>query len=378
MSAATELRHITSNPALVSVRHSQHLHAHSPVRSPTSISIPSSPTSVHSSSSAIFERDIEPLSPASPLTHIASPANAHRIPRSKTTETIEHSVPSVLDSAAAILTSIQNANDVAVVAPAPYSHSFAGSGFASPIGSFRSRSPSPTIANFSSQTQGRNSLLLNIPQQQQQSHHIPAAARPASIQTSHVSPAPPAIVTPTSAYFSAADDESPSADSSHETTRIAIDPSTTAGSAPGLAAAAPSTFSQPHSPGSVTASPSTLSKRLSFVSYTDLLTSTPTSTIPLSSLTSAASAFEPPPHISGVAYPATASAATSLRGFPMGYDAPGSGSHSGSPKRARDAQMLLAPGHPATLDDVGGEWEREGLGRGLAERLDVLYGTAHT
>ncbi|KAG6896703.1 hypothetical protein C0992_006587 [Termitomyces sp. T32_za158] len=345
MSAATELRHITSHPALVSMRHSQHLRGHSPVRSPTSMSIPSSPTSVHSSSSAIFERDIEPLTPASPLTHLASPANAHRIPRSKTTETIEHSVPSVLDSAAAILTSIQNANDVAVVAPAHHPASFAGSGFASPIGSFRSRSPSPTIA------QGRNSLLLSIPQQQ---HH---PVRPPSIQTSHVSPAPPAIVTPI-------DDEAP-ADSD----------SPTAAPIHGLTA--------PHSPAtataaavSVSASPSTASKRLSFVSYTDLLTSTPTSTVPLASLTVAASAFEPPPHISGVAYPATASAATSLRGFPMGYDAP---SHSGSPKRARDAQVLLAPpGYPATLDDAGGEWEREGLGRGLAERLDVLYGSAHT
>ncbi|KDR77803.1 hypothetical protein GALMADRAFT_245905 [Galerina marginata CBS 339.88] len=36
-------------------------------RSPTST--PSSPTSIHSSSSAIFERDVEPLSPPSPPTH---------------------------------------------------------------------------------------------------------------------------------------------------------------------------------------------------------------------------------------------------------------------------------------------------------------------
>ncbi|KAG6888583.1 hypothetical protein C0995_007265 [Termitomyces sp. Mi166 len=399
MSAATELRHITSNPALVSTRLSQHLHGHSPSRSPTSNSIPSSPTSVHSSSSAIFERDIEPLSPSSPLNHPTSPANAHRIPRSKTTETIEHSVPSVLDSAAAILASTQNANDVAIVAPAPYPTSFAGSGFASPIGSFRSRSPSPTIGNFTSQVQGRNSLLLTIPQQQQP-HPNPTVSSPtamptSSIQTSNITPAPPAIVTPTSAYFSAADEgsevgsvTSPSVDSSEETTRTAIEPPASApltpppvpSSLPTLSTA-PSSFSQPHSP--ISASPSTASKRLSFVSYADLLTSAPTSTIPLSSLTTAASAFEPPPHISSVTYPASASAATSLRGFPIspiGFDGPGlhcAGSHSGSPKRSRDGTALLMPGHPATLDDAGGEWEREGLGRGLAERLDVLYGTAH-
>ena len=34
-------------------------------------------------------------------------------------------------------------------------------------------------------------------------------------------------------------------------------------------------------------------------------------------------------------------------------------------------------GGMTVLDDVvGGEWEREGLGKGLEERLDVLYGTA--
>ncbi|KAG6906886.1 hypothetical protein DXG01_011507 [Tephrocybe rancida] len=397
MSAPTELRHITSQPALPSTRLSQHPRGHSPARSPTSI--PSSPTSVHSSSSAIFERDIEPLSPPSPQNHITSPTNAHRIPRSKTTETIEHSVPSVLDSAAAILASIQNANDVAIVAPATFSTSFAGSGFASPIGSFRSRSPSPTINSLAAH--GRNSLLLSIPQQQhhqqQQQNSLPSppAVRPPSIQTSIVQPAPPAIVTPTSAYFSVAEDgsdvgslTSPSVDSSEETTRIAIEPSYTSApmtpppaapsSLPALSPA-PSTFSQPHSP--VSASPNAASKRLSFISYADLLTSAPTSTIPLASLTTAASASEPPPHISSISYPTTASAATSLRGFPISpvathgpHDAFGpisAGSREGA------ALALMGPGHPTTLDDLGGEWEREGLGRGLAERLDVLYGTAH-
>lgn len=30
----------------------------------------------------------------------------------------------------------------------------------------------------------------------------------------------------------------------------------------------------------------------------------------------------------------------------------------------------------AMLDDVGGEWEREGLGRGLEERLEILAGSS--
>ncbi|KAJ3565349.1 hypothetical protein NP233_g7686 [Leucocoprinus birnbaumii] len=104
-------------------------------------SIPSSPSSVHSSSSAIFERDIEPIVPPSPP---FLGQNPHRIPRAKGTEQLEHAVPSMLDSAASI----------AVVAPAPATSGSPqahdsilarspNSGFASPIGSFRSRSPSP-------------------------------------------------------------------------------------------------------------------------------------------------------------------------------------------------------------------------------------------
>ena len=33
-------------------------------------------------------------------------------------------------------------------------------------------------------------------------------------------------------------------------------------------------------------------------------------------------------------------------------------------------------GTPALDDVVGGEWEREGLGKGLEERMGVLYGSA--
>ncbi|KAF8066509.1 hypothetical protein FPV67DRAFT_1670008 [Lyophyllum atratum] len=378
MSAASDLRHMTSNPTLVSPRHSQHLRAHSPARSPTSI--PSSPTSVHSSSSAIFERDIEPLSPPSPQTHttLHASTNAHRIPRSKTTEQIEHSVPSVLDSAAAILASIENANDVSIITPASYSGSFAGSGFASPIGSLRSRSPSPTIGSLTAH--GRNSLLLSIPQQQQQQAQAqqglavspPGAPRspPPLIQTTTnnaATPAPPAIVTPTSAYFSVADEsETGSTVYSADESEAGADPSvngthpevpqspppTTSAPLPPLPSPAYSSTSHPASPSSATSiHPSTnaASKRLSFISYADLLTSTPTSTLPLSSLTTAASASEPPPHLPGVTSP---SPGTSLRGFAMsptnttmtmGGDVFGSPGRAGSTRGKRDS-AVLGPG----------------------------------
>ncbi|KAF6746096.1 hypothetical protein DFP72DRAFT_923495, partial [Ephemerocybe angulata] len=89
------------------------------------------------------------------------------------------------------------------------------------------------------------------------------------------------------------------------------------------------------------------------MSYSDLLTSTPASTHTLCSLTTSASTIEPPPHIPGVSglnlVSSVASASPSLRGF------------STSPGK-RDSVALL--------DNVGGEWEREGLGKSLEERLE--------
>ncbi|KAF6742395.1 hypothetical protein DFP72DRAFT_1082053 [Ephemerocybe angulata] len=70
----------------------------------------------HSSSSVIFERDIEPLllppSPSNP-NKLLGP---HRIPRARTTKQLESSAPSVLDSAAAALTKSTD-TDIAIVAP---------------------------------------------------------------------------------------------------------------------------------------------------------------------------------------------------------------------------------------------------------------------
>ena len=60
----------------------------------------------HSSSSAIFERDVEP-SPSHPLSPHPHITNPHRTPRSKITEALDQSVPTVLDSAAAL----QNTTD---------------------------------------------------------------------------------------------------------------------------------------------------------------------------------------------------------------------------------------------------------------------------
>ncbi|KZT19218.1 hypothetical protein NEOLEDRAFT_1183592 [Neolentinus lepideus HHB14362 ss-1] len=93
----------THNGRLKSVplRQSQLLQTAPRLGSHSPASIPSSLTSVHSSSSAIFECNIEPLTPSQPM-HTSNP---HLIPRSKGTEAIEQSVPSVLNSASIVLVS---------------------------------------------------------------------------------------------------------------------------------------------------------------------------------------------------------------------------------------------------------------------------------
>ena len=107
------------------------------------------------------------------------------------------------------------------------------------------------------------------------------------------------------------------------------------------------------------------SKRLSFISYTDLLTSTPSSTQPLSSLTTsiAPSNLEPPsrsliiePEVDGEAPASVVNSDRSLRGRKSNL----SGIHSSF------------QGNLTLLDATqGGEWEREGLGLGLEERLEM-------
>ncbi|KIJ60821.1 hypothetical protein HYDPIDRAFT_116679 [Hydnomerulius pinastri MD-312] len=385
-SPPADLRRMTSNSTLLTPSHrehrlsshtSQHLQTGSArmgSRSPSSI--PSSPTSAHSSSSAIFERDIEPIGPPSPPNHSSHPPNPHRIPRSKGTEQLEQSVPSVLDSAASILaaSSPMEEDHIAVVTPARERDRGFRSGFASPIGSLRSRSPSPTRSPLGHRT----SLLLSVP-------GSPSAQPPATllssspkepqarltIQTSPavVSPSAtattakkagrssPSINTPTSAYYSTLSsvESSPTTTTVEHPPQMLSPPVPVPQTQPPLAISPSSTYT-----GSPYAHPLNLShppspthgasKRLSFMSYTDLLASTPVSMVPLSSFTTCVSS-DPPPHIAGVT------------GFGNTQSSGGS-IHGGIGRGDRDSIALL--------DDVGGEWEREGLGRGLEERLEAL------
>jgi hypothetical protein len=230
----------------------------------------------------------------------------------------------------------EDGDSIAVIAPAPLSSAglldqttvrSRSSGFASPIGSFRSRSPSP-----SPRSGNRNSLLLNIPSpgplaQQQQHQHV---ATP--IPTF---PSPPISASPTTAPPTARQFDP-------------VTPTSTLG-------AGDSAYN------TGTARQAQANKRLSFVSYTDLLSSTPTATQPLSALTSPASS---PAHIPGVSFGADPSVQGSAYG--------GSGAPS-----LRNFGFGLGD-EDRMMDDVGGEWEREGLGKGLEERLEALQGFGMT
>ncbi|KAI8986836.1 hypothetical protein BD414DRAFT_416126 [Trametes punicea] len=367
-----ELRHITSNTNLASPsrerrlsnRNSQHLRTHR-LGSRSPASIPSSPTSVHSSSSAIFERDIEPISSPIPLC-----SDPHHIPRAKFTEELERAVPSVLDSAAAVLTSKDPEDDdldaISIVTPAPIDAAHR-SGFTSPISRLSSRSPSPTGAGNRRSLLFSNSIPGSPPRNTQNTQVSQGSphARP-TVQTS---PPPPTVSvpqtaatpTPTSAYFSV----SSSAASEGDTNSNESSPATATHTEHPLHNV-PSHTQQPQQLTSITVpapfpshppSPKAASKRLSFISYADLLSSTPASTLPLSSLTSSAVVTEPPPHIPAVI------------GLPQAHYA---ASSSGGSIHGAPTYILERDGPLGVVDDVGGEWEREGLGKGLEERLEGL------
>jgi len=269
------------------------------------------------------------------------------------TEQLEHSVPSVLDSAVAILAAPDSQDDdldsISIVAPALPDAGYQ-SGFTSPISRMSSRSPSPTGMG------NRRSLLLSASPLQTTSPLQGSPPFRPTIQANNAPPAPlpPISATPTSAYYSASSTAAASeagSEASSPTTATHHEHPLHALPGPQATITIPNN-ALPHPP-----SPKNATKRLSFLSYMDLLSSTPASTLPLSSLTSSAVASDPPPHL------------PSVIGFPQAQYAASSsaGSFHASPASILDRDAAVG-----ILDDVGGEWEREGLGRGLEERLEAL------
>ncbi len=304
-------------------------------------------THSHSSSSAIFERDIEPITPSPP--HLSHP---HRTPRGKATEQLDHAVPTVLDSAAAVLSSPTDDQLIAIVAPATTEHA----SFSNLSSRLSSRSPSPTHGRA-------NVPLMNLPSPSP-SLTLPLPAHPGALTPQNLTvqtpPGGPSIdatgapsPTPTTSYFGLVTQE-PGTDVQPTPTTVAhTDPtvSTSQRSSPSVRPVSPLALSHPPSPHAAT-------KRLSFLSYTDLLTSVPSSTLPLSSLTTSATVSDPPPHL------------LTVLGIPQHV---GGGSAGASPRNSFYGDRDVREGREGLfIDDGGGEWEREGLGQGLEERLESL------
>ena len=309
-------------------------------------------------------------------------------------------------------------DQIAVVTPACERGVRPSSGFASPIGSLRSRSPSPTGTRTLSSAVPRASLLLsvpsspsappqplpfpilnssgspkdiNYPQRLTIQTHSPALSPPMSPSRDGVSQTRPSpgINTPTSVYYStvSSNDGSPTtttlehfpvpiptqsqsqsqSQTSHSQTQSPAVPESILSTNPTHVLSPSSQYSSVTSTGSPYIYPTTLShppsptpnqKRLSFISYTDLLASTPAATVPLSSFTNC-SAADPPPHIPRVSGIATQYGGPRERGG----------------DRDRDRERRVSGGDRDSvmlLEDLGGEWAREGLGTGLEERLEAL------
>jgi len=164
----------------------------------------------------------------------------------------------------------------------------------------------------------------------------------------------PSLTPTTSSYFAGSATHESSTDvQPTPTTAVLFDPSTSTSqhSSPCVRPVSPLALSHPPSPHAAT-------KRLSFISYTDLLTSAPSSTLPLSSLTTSATVSDPPPHLLSV----------------LGIPQHGSGGSVGaSPRTSFYGDRDVREGREGLfINDAGGEWEREGLGQGLEERLESL------
>ncbi|KAH9841997.1 uncharacterized protein C8Q71DRAFT_885557 [Rhodofomes roseus] len=304
------------------------IHHYHRVDSRSPASIPLSLTSGQSASSAIFERNIERITSAALL----PTADPQRVSRGRYTEQLEQSVPSVLDSAAAILAAPDSQYDdfdgVSIITPAPPDSGY-HSGFASPS-SRCGRENRPSAGST------RGVIILSLISS---CSHRTQAQSPAPI-----APVPTVPGTLTSAYYSAS--AMPSEASSPTTATHHAHPLRSLPTSP-----APTSF--PNSPAApqpmiitilaplVSHPPShkAAAKRLPFLSYMVLLSSTPPAL------------FRYPPVIglTQALYAASSSA--------------------GSVHAASVMEQDIAS---EIVDDVGGEWEHKGLRRGLEERLKVL------
>lgn len=255
----------------------------------------------------------------------------------------------------------------------------------------QSRSPSPSRATFASVSSPSVPFRKTPASSPIPSPLTATSPLPSVPIVSHGVPSPrqhQSGSTPPSSYSPPSMRTSPSLAASHTQSSDMGPTDNHATLPPSLLHIDPSSLPPPPTRQTLSATPSdaTSSKRLSFISYSDLLYSTPVASLPLSSLTSSATAV-PPPHLPAVTnnvpivLPSPTGGASSRplsmysittrtgkHSHPTGeYRSPsddGSRRHSVLTQSDDIAQRLI--------DDIGGEWEREGLGKGLEERLEAV------
>ncbi|ORY20674.1 hypothetical protein BCR39DRAFT_555005 [Naematelia encephala] len=282
-----------------------------PIHFPHHLSRPSSPASIHSSSSAIFERDIE-LPAVASLSLNTTPQQGlnHKSSRLHMTHgsALDHTVPAVLDDAVEALANSKD--DLEIEAPA-VGMARQSSAIGSRKALSHSRSPSPISSRVSSPAQSPpilGQLTTQLATQAATQHATQAASptRPAAPNRLSTGPHLPGAWS----WQDAPIEEIP-AIPSHLT-------------------------------------PTKDKRRISFISYNDLLLSVPTTVTPLGDITSGNLS---PEHLPGTISPNTRSPVL-----------PSAGPADHKPR-------------PAGLGLGEGEWSREGLGKGLEQRLEDLVQT---
>ncbi|KAG8921319.1 hypothetical protein FRC02_000317 [Tulasnella sp. 418] len=122
-------------------------------------------------------------------------------------------------------------------------------------------------------------------------------------------------------------------------------------------------------------SPNNANKRLSFISYNDMLNSTPISQFTLKSVVTNPPADEEPPHLVATTTTTTSSAASMKASHSPTTDVFGLGLNPATTAPVMGGGGASGHGHHTHSHDETGEaaeWEQEGLGRGLEERLEAV------
>lgn len=353
--------------------HLPHTHVGHGHHHPVHLSRPSSPSSIHSSGSAIFERDIEmPAAQSlSTLSHKGSRVFHH--PHGSN---LEHTVPAALDDAVEALTASSPArglSDLEIEAPASTTAVARSTSTTSPalrsrvvsmpLGGRASRSPSPeslphspnaptlSLATLSSHFPGWNATNSTSPTSPTANSPV-STVLPASVDLSREMPD-----SPTNAQYPGLGKHRPAPlrhlssgpqlpggwsfaneDSGGAT---AVRSESTSGIATPVPSALPSHLT-----------PTKEKRRISFISYNDLLLSVPTAVTSLDDITAGNLS---PDHLPGTVSPSVPSR---------------------SPVIAASPNSMAGPNVPDSLRPIGapmtGEWQREGLGKGLEQRLEDL------